>query len=155
MLRFWRSSRLAAFGFAVAGCYALQPAPQPSAPAEYRYAFDITDAGRVALGGLMGPEIAQIEGRVVAVDGDEFNVAVSGVRLLNGSEQVWRGESVRIKKEYVKSTYERRFSAGRTMAFGVAVLGGVAAIVVGNSLIGSGTEKTGNPPDTGLALRRP
>jgi hypothetical protein len=30
-----------------------------------KVAFDVNDAGRVALGGSLGPEIAQIEGRVV------------------------------------------------------------------------------------------
>ena len=150
-----RYGRLIAFGVALVGCYTLQPAAQPSAPAVGRFAFDINDVGRVALGGSMGPEIAQVEGRLVRVDSTELDVAVYGVRLLNGTEQVWRGESVRIKREYVKSSYERRFSASRTLAFSASVLGSVAAIVVGRSLIGSGTEGTGTPPDTLPALRRP
>jgi hypothetical protein len=155
IVRFAGPARLAAFGVALAGCYTLQPAARPTAPADVRYAFDINDEGRVALGGAMGPEIAQVEGRVIGVDSAEMNVAVSAVRLLNGTEQVWRGESVRIKKEYVKSAYERRFSSGRTLAFAASVVGSVAAVFVGQSLIGSGTEGPINPPDTGVALRRP
>ena len=78
----------------------------------------LTDAGRTALGGSMGPEIIQIEGKLLSTDNSEYVVGVSLVRLLRGGEQVWRGETVRIKTEYVSSLYERRLSASRSLALG-------------------------------------
>jgi hypothetical protein len=69
----------------------------------------------MALGGSLGPEISQIEGRVLERADGEYVLAVSNVRLLRGGEQVWAGEHVRIKSDYVTSTYARRFSRQRTL----------------------------------------
>ncbi|HEY8175124.1 MAG TPA: hypothetical protein VIF32_05515 [Gemmatimonadaceae bacterium] len=146
---------LAAFGVALAACYTLQPARATDARVGTRVAFDVNDAGRVALGGSMGPEISQVEGRLISADNAEYDVAVSAVRFLDGGEQVWRGDRVRIKAEFVKSAYERRFSSGRTAALGASLVGGVAAYIVGRSLIGSGAEGPGTPRDSGAAFRRP
>src|SRR5688500_16666741 len=98
------------------GCYTLQPLGGGAPPVGRRIAFDVNDAGRVALGGLIGPEVAQIEGRLLNNGLDDYLVAVSTVRLLRGGEQVWAGEQVRLRPEHVTSTYERRFSRGRTVA---------------------------------------
>src|SRR6516165_8934241 len=96
------------------GCYTLQPTggtvPQPGT----LMAFDINDAGRVALGGSMGPEISQIEGRLAGREGADYLVSVTDVHLLRGGDQVWHGETVTLKAEYVSSLYERRFSAARS-----------------------------------------
>ena len=135
-------------GFLVVGCYTLQPARGGVPPVGSKVAFDVNDAGRVALGGLIGPEIAQIEGRLLNNGTEDYLVAVSTVRLLRGGEQVWSGEQVRIKSEYVGSAYERRFSRSRTMVLGATVAGGVAAFFIGRSLLGSGSDHPGNGIDT-------
>jgi hypothetical protein len=104
-----------------------------------KVAFDVNDAGRLALGGSLGPEIAQIEGRVVEHAGGEYVLAVSNVKLLRGGEQVWTGEQVRIKSDYVTSTYERRFSRGRTAAISVVGVA-LAAFIVTRSIKASGQD---------------
>ena len=90
---------------AVAGqvsCYVLQPVAAGVTPVLGQViAMDINDAGRVALGGSIGPEISQIEGRVTRNEGDEYELAVSTVRLLRGGEQGWAGEKIRLRKEFV------------------------------------------------------
>jgi len=117
--------------------------------------FDITDVGRVALAGPMGPEIAQVEGRLVEKDSNEYVVAVSGLHLLRGGEQVWHGEMVHLKSEYVSSLYERRFSAARSVALGAASIGAIA-IIATRSLGGLGNpDRPVTPTDTGQTLRRP
>lgn len=146
---------LAGLGAFLVGCYTLQPtggvAPEPGT----QVAFDVTDVGRVALGGSMGPEISQIEGRLIDAENGDYVVAVSAVRLLRGGQQVWTGERVRINKQYVGRVYERRFSRGRTLALGVAVVAG------GALLAGKGLGSLGNPepvtpkPDTGITLTIP
>lgn len=150
--------RLGITGFAtlLVGCYTLQPtksgAPQPGSI----IGLDINDVGRVALGGSMGPAIAQIEGRLVQRDTNEYVVAVQSIRLLQGDEQTWHGEVVHIKPDYVSSLYERRFSAARSAALAAVGVGAVAAIAT-RSLIGLGTgDQSGKQPgDTAHTQRRP
>ena len=146
-MRFVRLVGAPLLGLLVAGCYTLQPAGGAVPPAGRRVAFDVNDAGRSALGGLIGPEVAQIEGRLLSNGTEEYLVAVSTVRLLRGGEQVWSGEQVRIRREHVSSTYERRFSRGRTLALAGAAAG-VAALFIGRSLMGSGSDHPKLPTDT-------
>ncbi len=156
-----QATRLLSLGFAlilVTGCYTLQPVTQAAPEVGSVLALDVNDAGRVALGGTIGPEIGQIEGRLIGQDNGEFLMAVSTVRYLRGGEQLWSGERVRVNREHVGNTYERRFHRGRTIALSVAVLAGVAAIVASRDWIGYGREPgeepgPGNPG--GEALRIP
>jgi hypothetical protein len=117
-------------------------------------AFDVNDAGRVALGGSMGPEISQVEGRLVSVENGEYVIAVTAVRLLRGGEQVWRGEQVRLKSEHLGSAYVRRFDTARSAIVGGTVVGGFTAFLIGRALRGAGSGREGRaPPDTALTQR--
>jgi len=136
------------------GCYTFEPVQGPTPAVGTEIAFDINDAGRVALGGSMGPEIAQIEGRLVDKGSADYLVAVTAVHLLRGGEQVWSKEPVRIKSEYVSSVYEKKFSAVKSVALGAVGVGVVAALA-GRSLIGGGTtDPAKQPGDTGHTTRR-
>jgi hypothetical protein len=152
----FRTMGLGALGILLAGCYTLQPAVGgPPTPGSV-IAFDVNDAGRVALGGPMGPEISQIEGRLFDKDSaGDYIVAVSSVRLLRGGEQTWRGERVTIKPEYVGTVYERRFSKSKTMTLGLVGAAVVAAFVT-RSLTGLGNPNNPlTPPDSQQTQRRP
>ena len=150
-----RLSRVAIVGAVLlAGCYTLQPVMGPAPEAGTRLAFDVNDAGRVALGGTVGPEVGQIEGHLVSQENGDYVLAVSAIRFLRGGEQIWTGEKVRIKKEYVGRTYERRFHKGRTVALGAVVVGGLFAIAVSQDLFGLGHAAIPiNPPDTNPDFR--
>ena len=102
----------------------------------------------------MGPEIGQIEGKLMQRDTGQYVVAVSSVRFLRGGEQAWSGETVRIKPEYVATTYRRHFAQGRTLALG-AVGAGALAFILTRSLIGSGDEEQKQPGDTAVARVSP
>jgi hypothetical protein len=138
------------------GCYVYQPMATGVVPLLGQpVAMDITDAGRVALGGSIGPEISQIEGRLVRDEGGEYELAVSMVHLLRGGEQSWSGERVSVRKEHVARSYEKKLSKGRTAIAGV---GGVAivAMFVSKKLIGGGLGDEGTlPSDTADSQRRP
>ena len=139
----------------VSGCYSLQPAAGITPEIGDDLAFDINDVGRVALGGTMGPEIAQVEGRLVSRENAEFLVAVTSIHTLRGGDQVWKGEKVRIKSEYVGSTYQRHFSKGRTLTLGAVGVAAVALIVT-RSLVGSGSDgDPGKVPPDGTSIRVP
>jgi len=138
----------------LAGCYSLQPVSSSTLQVGTKVAFDVNDAGRVGLGGTIGPEVGRIDGLLVGRENGDYFVAVSGVQLLRGGQQVWSGERVGIKSEYVGTVYERRFHKGRTIALSAAVVGGIVAVVVTRDLFGLGT--TGRPeplPDSTPALR--
>jgi hypothetical protein len=140
------------------GCYTLQPVVGPAPEAGAQLGFDITDAGRVALGGSMGPSIARIEGRLLRRESADVVVAVRSVRFITGGEQTWAGEPVTLKPEYVGTTYVRRLSKSRTIAASALALGAVALIVT-RSVNGGGTEETRTPPRDSLGTssrgRRP
>lgn len=143
----------------VAGCYSLQPAMGPAPHNGDQVAFEITDQGRVFLGGAMGPEIDQIEGRLLDSENGEYVVGVTAVKTLRGGVQIWSGERVRIEKQHVARMYERKFSKGRTATFGVLLAGGMV-VLFGRDLavLGGGGKGTSEKPDTGntdLIGRRP
>jgi hypothetical protein len=151
-----RRLSIAGFAFLLVGCYTLQPTGGPVPQLGTIIGLDLNDAGRAALGGSMGPEIGQVEGRLIQKDSGEFVVAVTDVHLLRGGDQVWRGEAVHIKSGYVSSVYARRFSAARSAALAAAGVGAVALIAT-RGLIGLGSTDQGGmtPGDTAHTQRRP
>jgi hypothetical protein len=134
------------------GCYELQPArtvvPQPGT----RIAFDVNDAGRLALGGSMGPEIDQVEGNLLETDSAAYLLSVTSIRLLRGGEQRWAGEAIRIKREYVNNMYVRAFSPGRTVVVTAAGVAAIVGIVAGSLDPGGSIDVP--PTDTGSATTR-
>lgn len=142
-------------GGLLTGCYTLQPATGITPEIGDELAFDINDVGRVALGGAMGPEIAQIEGRLISRENADFLIGVTSIHTLRSGDQVWKGEQVRIKSEYVGSIYERHFSRARTITLG-AVGAAAVALIVTRSLAGSGSAADAGPtPPVGSSLRVP
>jgi hypothetical protein len=139
---------------ALAGCYSLQPARVTALEPGNQIAFDVTDAGRVALGGSMGPEIGQVEGRLIQKDNGEYLLGVTSVSLLRGGTQTWAGEQVRLKPEYVGNVYERRFDTGRSLALAAVGVGAVAYIARQNLLGGGAAEQKDQIPDTAMTIRR-
>jgi hypothetical protein len=147
---------LASIAAVLAGCYTLQPVRGAAPDVGQPLALDVNDAGRVALGGSMGPEISQIEGQLLSKDDSEYLVAVSGIKLLRGGEQAWSGEKVRIKSEYVSSVYRRRLSVGRTVALGAVGAGAIAFLVTRS--LKTDPESPGETPtpgDTANTIRIP
>ena len=141
--------------FVLAGCYTYEPArttPQPG----HELAFDINDTGRVALRGAMGPEISQIEGRLIQKTDTSYLISVSLVHLLRGGEQTWSNEEVQLKRAFVSAMYEKKFSKSRTLVASAATAAVVVLVATKSSLIGlGGLDPSKPPPDTGLTLRRP
>jgi hypothetical protein len=128
------------------GCYSLQPVKGVEPQVGTRVAFDVNDQGRIAVAGTMGPDIAQVEGLLLEKESGTYRLSVRSVRSLRGLEQVWSGEEVRLRADHLGPARERRFSAGRSMAFAAVGLGGIGAFVLSRSLLGSGTEDDGGTP---------
>lgn len=137
------------------GCYTMQPVSEQPFPLGITVELVINDAGRAALRPMMGPEVAKVQGRLVQKDSVGYTLAVTQLGLLRDGTQVWSGERVSIKSEYVNSVAERRFSRARTAVVTAAVLG-VVAIVFTQSIKGSVFGDDGKvPSDTAVAVRYP
>lgn len=137
------------------GCYSLVPVANQPLPLGAEVALTINDAGRAVLGGTMGPEIGVIQGRLTQRDTTEYVLAVTQISLLRGGEQVWSGERVHVKREYVSLLSEKRFSRGKTAIISAAAVGALVLIfkqgIIGN-LAG---EEDKTPPDTNNTTRIP
>jgi hypothetical protein len=142
-----------ALGTALAGCYTLEPAGRIAPELGTEVALDVNDSGRVALGGSMGPEIAQIEGHLVQRDSTNYVIAVSVVHLLRGGEQTWSGETTRIKSNYVTSVYQRRLDRGRSIALGV-IGAGIGALLITRGILAAGQGDRPQPPDSSGTQQR-
>jgi hypothetical protein len=122
---------------AIAGCYTYEPvqlSPAPAPGTDLRLL--ITDRGSADLRDYLGPNVEALNGRLLAADTSELNLAVRSVVMFNGSEQFWTGDRVRIPRNAVARVELRRFSATRT-GF-LTALSVVGAVVLGNALLGGG-----------------
>jgi hypothetical protein len=114
----------------------------------------INDVGRVSLGGSMGPAIERVDGRLVGQENGEYRVSVTSVKVVGGGEQIWSGENVLIKSDYVSGFYERRLSKGRTVALSAMVALGVTAFVLSRDLLGLGREPSDSIPNDSASVTR-
>ena len=113
---------------AAVGCYAAEPAAVGVAPElGTRMSFQLNDQGRAALGLVMGDGLERIDGRILSHDETGYLVAVSEVRRIRGSLQVWAGEPVRLEDRHVSGLSIQRYSRPRTA---IAVAGGVSALTL-------------------------
>jgi len=137
------------------GCYSMVPVVSDAPPLGSRVALQMTDAGRVALGEAVGPEVAELEGRLVDRDSAQLVLSMSMVRLLRGGVQVWSGERVTVRRTHVSAVRERHFSKSKS-----AILAGAAsaalAVVIRQGIRGGGTiDPTVSRPDTAQSTRIP
>ncbi len=113
---------------AAVGCYAAEPVSVGVAPEMgTRMSFQLNDQGRAALGLVMGDGLERIDGRILSHDEAGYLVAVSEVRRIRGSLQVWAGEPVRLSDRHVSGISVQRYSRSRTA---IAVAGGVGALAL-------------------------
>ena len=137
------------------GCYTMQPVSEQPFPLGITVELVINGAGRAAPRPVMGPAVAEVQGRLVQKDSVGYTLAVTQLGLMRDGTQVWSGERVSIKSEYVNSVTERRFSRARTAVVTAAVLG-VVAVVFTQSIKGSLFGDDGKvPSDTAVAVRYP
>jgi hypothetical protein len=151
-----RLAGAALFGILLAACYSMQPVVGAEPRVGTQIAFDVNDAGRVALGGTMGPEVAQVEGQLVEKQDGVYIVSVSNVRTLRGTDQPWSGERVKLRSDYLGPAYEKKFSKTRSIGAVVGSVGGITAFFLSRNLLGIGTEPDSTKPDTVITrLGRP
>ena len=141
--RIWRPNRvLCGLGLSFAsglmqGCYVYTPVSGRPAPATY-IALDITDRGRVGLGDLIGPAATRVEGVVTAETDSIYSMSVAAVGYMNGQQNRWSGEPLTVRKDFIGSVRERKFSRGRTFLASGGAVGGILFFALTRGLFGFG-----------------
>ena len=88
---------------------------------------DLTDGGSDTLARYVGPGVTSLRGGVVSTEGAAVTLAVTSVMDRSGQQQFWKGEPVRIPRAAVRDFEQRRFSPGRSVLLGAALLGSALA----------------------------
>lgn len=137
------------------GCYTMVPVAGNPPLLGSRVELVVTDAGRLALGGTVGPAIDRIEGRLVGQDSAQLVLSVLAVHLLRGGVQVWSGERLTVSREHVTQLRERHLSKSRSAIVAGAVTTALAVIIRQGVLGGGVLDPTTTPPDTAQSTRIP
>jgi hypothetical protein len=132
----YRHAALVALLPALGACYEYRPIETQTPPAGEEVALQITDQGRVSLSQRFGPGLAEIQGRMVSMQGSEYVINVYRVAQIGGETAAWSGESTRIDRSFVGSVKGRQISGLRTTLFAV-VAGAAGYYLVSRTLGGS------------------
>src|SRR4051812_10259132 len=115
---------LAAAALLACGCYTYRPLPTGEPVVGTHVAAGLTTDGSRGLSDSAGPDVAQVEGRVVHVDATSVVLAVSHVESIRGVQTGWRGERLVIPRLAVGSWQEKHLSPGGTGLLGSIAVGG-------------------------------
>lgn len=140
---------------ALPSCYQYVPVETATPGSGERFAFEISDQGRVGLGERLGPGVSLIEGRLVGTEGEQYLISVFRVATINGESSAWSGETMRLDRNYVSRVRERELNRTRTVAAATAASVVVVAVVLTTGLAGffTGTDDDRNPPDPPVDFR--
>src|SRR5262249_41749918 len=110
---------------ALGACYEYKPIMTEPPPVGETVALEVTDQGRVSLAERFGPGLAEIQGRVVSNQGNEYVVNVYRVSQVNGESAAWSGEVTRINQAFIGSVKGRQLSPLRTTLLAVVGAAGL------------------------------
>ena len=107
-----------AASLATGGCYAYRQPPAGGVAPGREVHVALTDAGTAAVAPLVGPSVVAINGRLLSSADTGLTLAVSTTEKRSGVEDLWRGEEVLVRREYIGSLQERTLSRPRTLVAG-------------------------------------
>jgi hypothetical protein len=133
------------------GCYQYVPITEPATAAGTEVSLGITDRGRVALTGQVGPGARRLRGRLTQATDSLFIVSLTSVEYLGTTvAATWTGELVSVSRDYVSDIAQRRLSRSRSWltagAFALLAAGVSTIAIVG---LGGGDPGGNRPPDGG------
>lgn len=120
-----------------AGCHTYRPLVGVTPPEGTRVRLQLSDSGTTSLSSYLGPDVVEINGRILTADSDALTLSVSHIRTRDGSEPFWKGESVTIQRSLIARTEEERLSKSRTAGVAGASLALVVSIARGFGLSGT------------------
>jgi len=93
----------------------------------------LTQSGSAELASTLGAPADFLEGRLAEASDSMLVVRMKSLTRINGVEDSWNGESVRIPARDVSKVETSRVSSARSTILAVALIGG--AIFAGNSFL--------------------
>jgi len=124
------ASRIAVLAVLVAvaplqsGCYNYRSLRRSElTPATY-LAIMLTDAGSEELTPYIGPNVLVVRGRFLSASDRGFVLSVAAVESRRGDMLEWKGETVTVPGEFVRSMEERHGATGKTVLLAGAGLAG-------------------------------
>jgi len=139
---------LAAVVSAQLACYNYTPMRRSSLTPSTYLALTLTDDGSDELARYLGPGVLVVRGRFLSSTERGLAISVGAVELRRGDILEWKGETVVIPGEFVRSVEERQVAHGKTVLLAGASLFGmvVAYQAFGpGSAGGSGSGAGGGP----------
>lgn len=130
------------------GCYNYEPLTTPSPTPGSRLAVELTDSGTSALTGYLGPDVAQVDGRLLRVTPETLVLSAQSITNRQGINHFWTGEQVALPRNLVATLVQRRFAPARTAVFVTGAVAGVALVLRAFGVISIGGSSS-MPPPTG------
>jgi len=119
-----RIAVLAAVASLQVGCYNYAPLRRSElVPATY-LAVMLTETGSEELAPYIGPNVLVVRGRFLSAGDRGLLLSVDGVENRRGDVVEWKGETVMVPAEFVRSLEERHGAAGKTVLLAGAGLAG-------------------------------
>lgn len=130
----------------VAGCYTYVPLTTPEPAPGAKVSLVLSDQGRYEAASQIGASTLRVQGSVLQSTPADYVLQVSDVVDVRGARSKWMGETVPVRRSYVLSTYERRFSRPRTLFLAAGVASAFFAVVLSQNLFGFAGGSEGTPP---------
>jgi hypothetical protein len=135
----WRIAVLAAVTFSQLGCYNYAPLRRSELVPATFLAVMLTETGSEELAPYIGPNVLVLRGRFLSASDRGLNLSVAGVENRRGDVVEWKGETVMVPAEFVRSLEERHGATGKTVLLAGA---GLAGFFVAYAAFGPGASGT-------------
>ena len=109
----------------ITGCYTYRPVTAPGPEAGTRISAEVSREGATALSPLLGPDISEVNGRVVEAGTDTLRLSLMSVTGRLGIPASWRGELVTLPRATLSSVEQRHLATGGTVLLGAGLAGGL------------------------------
>lgn len=110
-----------------AGCYNYLPLRRAELVPSTYLAVTLTESGSEELAPYIGPNVLIIRGRFLSRTDRGLAISVLAVEGRRGDVLEWKGETVTVPGEFVRSLEERKTAAGKTVLLAGASLVGFFA----------------------------
>ncbi len=123
------------------GCYNYLPLSRSHLVPSTYLAVTLTESGSDELAPYIGPDVLVVRGRLLSTTEGRLALSVAAVENRRGNISEWKGESVVIPGEFVRSVEERRVARSKTVLLAGA---SVAGFLITYAAFGPGA--TGTDP---------
>ena len=144
----WAGVAAVAAAMASAACYNQVPVSEAPAPVGEKVTALLTPYGSVQMVSKLGPNVHEVNGRLVAIDATTVTIGLETTVGLDGTQQQWSGDQVAFPRGVFNEFTTPKFSMVRTVWLGAATVAGLVLLrgaIGGTSLIGGGGSPGGPP----------